>query len=75
MHLQGRAEEVRVRVEDNGRGNGSTTHLGHGLSTVRRRAGRLDGGATFSNGPQGGFVLEAWLRPDAGGAAADRVRN
>lgn len=57
------ARELRVRVEDDGRGG--TAEPGRGLSGVRRRARRLGGDATFGGGTSGGFVVEAWLRPEA----------
>jgi signal transduction histidine kinase len=61
--LSGGSRELRVRVEDDGRGGGVTP--GRGLSGVRRRARRLGGDATFGAGAAGGFVVEAWLRPEA----------
>jgi signal transduction histidine kinase len=61
--LSGGSRELRVRVEDDGRGGGVTP--GRGLSGVRRRARRLGGDATFGGGAAGGFVVEAWLRPEA----------
>jgi signal transduction histidine kinase len=62
--LDARRDALRLRVEDDGRGNGATAHTGHGLISVRRRARRLGGDATFGNGPSKGFVLEAWVRRD-----------
>jgi signal transduction histidine kinase len=61
--LSGGARELRVRVEDDGRGGDAAP--GRGLSGVRRRARRFGGDATFGGGPTGGFVVEAWLRPEA----------
>jgi signal transduction histidine kinase len=61
--LSGGTRELRVRVEDDGRGGPATP--GRGLSGVRRRARRLGGDATFGEGSAGGFVVEAWVRPEA----------
>lgn len=62
LAMSARGGELRVRVQDDGRGNGATAHTGHGLASIVRRARRLGGDATFGNGGSGGFVLEAWVR-------------
>jgi signal transduction histidine kinase len=64
LALSAGARELRVRVEDDGGGAAAATP-GRGLEGVRRRARRLGGDATFGRGPAGGFVVEAWLRPEA----------
>ena len=57
------SEELRLRVQDDGKGS-ATTVEGRGLSGIRRRTVRLGGGATFGNSSSGGFSVEAWIRSD-----------
>ncbi len=63
VSLHYRPDELRVRVEDNGRGIASTfaDGAGHGLSGMRQRAQAL--GGTFDAGPRpgGGFRVTATL--------------
>jgi signal transduction histidine kinase len=54
-------DELRVRVEDNGRGTTFADGTGHGLAGMRQRAQAL--GGTFDAGPRpgGGFQVTATL--------------
>jgi signal transduction histidine kinase len=51
--------ELRLRVDDDGRGNAEGVPPGVGLSGLRRRVHRLGGSVTFGNGTLGGYVVEA----------------
>ena len=66
LRLEASGGQLRLRAEDDGSGCAGAPQPGHGLSSVRRRATRLGGGASFANGAKGGFSLEAWLplQPD-----------
>jgi signal transduction histidine kinase len=65
-----RADEVHVRVTDDGDGDGATGgHTGHGLLGLRERVTLLGGRLSAGGGDGGGFVVDASLPYDAPAAA------
>jgi signal transduction histidine kinase len=78
VRLSYRPDELRVRVEDDGRGMpGPDSELGggHGLAGMRQRAEALHG--TFDAGPRpgGGFQVTATLPTRASGTERATVRS
>lgn len=56
-------DRISVVVEDDGSGSSTPLVAGYGLQGIRERAARYGGSVEAGPGPEGGFRIEAELRP------------
>jgi signal transduction histidine kinase len=68
VQLDYRTDALHVRVRDNGPGPPGGPGDGHGLAGMRERAAAVGGTVTTGSGRLGGFVVEAVLPRECGGA-------
>ena len=70
MHFAACFRELRLLIEDDGRGNPKARPAGYGLSGVQRRVERLGGQASFGNRPAGAIFVEVALPRQSESAAS-----
>ena len=65
--MRARVEDgiLTIAIEDDGTGPAPAAALGHGLSNVRERLARLEGGFALEPGANGGTVARLWLPAQA----------
>ncbi len=75
VELRYSPESLRLRVRDNGPGEGQPTGGGHGLAGMRERAFSVGGSLYAGLAPGGGFLIEAVLPADRDRAGMPRAAD